>query len=186
MEGFIPIVAQFEGGLFMTQPPGFDSHPPVPPPNPPQPQEQPKAQLPYEFTAAQDDIIRALAGKMKFVGIFYIVASCFMGLAGLVALFFSPPVGVLYLVLLIPELLIGIWTINAAQSFKLVVETKGRDIPHLMAALTALRKLYTIMFWLLIAALALVLLAIAAGILLWTLGIIPGTHEASTYTALMF
>jgi hypothetical protein len=93
---------------------------------------------------------------------------------------------VLYLVLLIPELLIGIWTINAAQSFKLVVETKGRDIPHLMAALTALRKLYTIMFWLLIAALALVLLAIATGILLWTLGIIPGTHEASTYTALMF
>ena len=170
----------------MTQLPGSDFQPPVPPPNPPQPQEQPKAQLPYEFTARQDDIIRALAGKMKFVGIFYVVASCFLGLAGLVAMFFTPLVGVLYLVLLIPELLVGIWTINAAQSFKLVVETNGRDIPHLMAALTALRKLYSIMFWLLIAALMLALLAIAIVLLLWTMGIIPGTYESSTYTALTF
>jgi hypothetical protein len=186
MEGFILIFAQYEGGLFMTQPPGSDSHTPVPPPHPPQLQEQPKPQPTYEFTPAQDDIIRALAGKMKFVGIFYIVASCFVGLAGLVALFFSPLIGVFYLVLLTPQLLIGIWTINAAQSFKLVVGTRGRDIPHLMGALTALRKLYALMFWLLIAALVLVLLAIAAGILLWTMGIIPGTHETSTYTAKMF
>jgi len=123
---------------------------------------------------------------MKFVGIFYILASCVVGLAGLVALFFSPLIGVLYLVLLIPQLLIGVWTINAAQSFKLVVSTRGRDIPHLMGALTSLRKLYTLMFWLLIATVVLVLLAIAAGILLWTMGVFPGTHETSTYTALMF
>jgi hypothetical protein len=184
MEGFIQIVAQFEGGLFMTQPPGSDSHAPVP--HPAQPPEQPPPRPPYEFTPTQNDVIRGLAGKMKFVGIFYIVASCFVGLAGLVAMFFSPLIGAFYLVLLTPELLIGIWTINAAQSFKLVVDTKGRDIPHLMGALTALRKLYTLMFWLLIAALVLVVLAVAAGILLWTMGIIPGTHDSSTYTALMF
>ena len=170
----------------MTQPPGSDSHSPVPPPHPSQPPEQTRPQPAYEFTPAQDDIIRALAGKMKFVGIFYIVASCFVGLAGLVALFFSPMVGVFYLALLTPQLLIGIWTINAAQSFKLVVGTKGRDIPHLMGALTALRRLYTLMFWLLIAALVLIMLAIAAGILLWTMGIIPGTYNGATYTALMF
>jgi uncharacterized membrane protein len=174
LEGFTPVDAHFEGGLFMTQPPGTDAHAPVPPPQPP-----------YEFTSAQDDIIRALAGKMKFVGIFYIVASCFVGLAGLISLFFSPLISAFYLVLLTPELLIGIWTINAAQSFKLIVETRGRDIPHLIGALTALRKLYTLMFWLLIVALVLVLLAIAAGVLLWTMGIIPGTREAATYTALM-
>ncbi len=170
----------------MTQPPGSDSHPPVPPPHPPQSQEQPKPQLAYEFTVTQNEIIRTLAGKMKFVGIFYIVASCFVGLAGLIAMFFSPLIGVVYLVLLTPELLIGIWTINAAQSFKLVVETKGRDIPHLINALTALRKLYTLLFWLLIAALVFLMLAIAAGILLWTMGLIPGTHDGATYTALMF
>lgn len=167
----------------MTQPPESDAHVPFPPPL--QPQEQPRLQPPYEFTPAQDAIIRGLAGKMKFVGIFYIVASCFTALAGVIALFFSPLIGVLYLVVLTPELLIGIWTINAAHSFKLIVETKGRDIPNLMGALSALRKLYTVMFWLLIAALMLALLAIAAVILLWTLGIIPGTHESSTYTALM-
>ncbi len=170
----------------MAQPPGSESLTPVPPSLPAQPQEQPTPQTPYEFTPAQDDIIRALAGKMKFVGIFHIVASFIIGLAGLIALFFSPLVGALYLVLLTPQLLIGIWTINAAQSFKLVVGTRGRDIPHLMGALTALRKLYTLMFWLLIAALLIAVLAVAAVILLWTMGVFPGTHEASTYTALMF
>jgi hypothetical protein len=142
--------------------------------------------MPYEFTPAQDDIIRSLAGKMKFVGIFHILAGCVIGLAGLIALFYSPLIGVVYLVLLTPQLLIGIWTVIAAQSFKLVISTRGRDIPHLMGALTALRKLYTLMFWLLIAAFVFILLAVAAGILLWTMGVFPGTHETSTYTALMF
>jgi len=145
----------------------------------------PKPQPPYEFSPVHGEIIRGLARKMKFVGIFYIVASCFVGLAGLIALFFSPLIGLFYLVMLTPELLIGIWTINAAQSFKLIVDTKGRDIPHLIGALTALRKLYTLMFWLLIAALVLIVLVIAAGILMWTMGIFPGTHETATYTVLM-
>jgi len=123
---------------------------------------------------------------MTFVGIFYVVASVLIGLAGLVALFFAPLIGALYIILLTPQLLIGIWTINAANSFKLVVDTRGHDIPHLMNALTSLRKLYTLMFWFLIAALVLIVLAVAAGILLWAMGIIPGTHEGSTYTALMF
>lgn len=168
----------------MTQPPRSDSHDPVPPVPPTQPQEQQKPQAPYEFGPAQNDTIRMLAQKMKFVGVFYIIASCFVALAGVVAFFFSPLVSLFYLVLMTPELLIGIWTIHAAQSFKLVIDTKGRDIPHLMDALTDLRKLYTLMFWLLVSALVFVLLAIAAGILLYTMGIIPGTTENSTFTAL--
>ena len=168
------------------QPPGFDSTPPAPPPQPPQQREQLPPQLPYEFTPVQDDVIRSLAGKMKFVGIFHILAACIIGLSGLIALFYAPLIAVVYLVLLMPQLLVGIWTIIAAQSFKLVVSTRGRDIPHLMSALTSLRKLYTLMFWLLIAAFALILLAVAAGIFLCTMGVFPGTRETSTYTALMF
>ncbi|MCX6133229.1 MAG: hypothetical protein NTU47_05370 [Ignavibacteriales bacterium] len=169
----------------MTQPAGSDSHNPVPPVHPTQPQEQQEPQAPYEFTPAQNDIIRVLARKMKFVGVFYIIASCFVALAGVVAFFFSPLVGLFYLVLVTPELLIGIWTIHAAHSFRLVIDTKGRDIPHLMDALTDLRKLYTLMFWLLVAGFVFVLLAIAAGILLYTMGIIPGTTDNSTFTALI-
>ena len=169
----------------MTQPPGFDPQPPVPPQAAPPAGQQAIPHSPHEFSPSQDEIIRGLARKMNFVGIFYVVTSCFLCLAGLIALFFSPLIGVFYFILLIPELLIGIWTIHASRSFRLVVDTTGRDIPHLMGALTDLRKLYTLMFWLLIAALMIVLLAVAAGILLWTMGIIPGTTDSSTFTALL-
>jgi hypothetical protein len=169
----------------MTQPPIPDPGAPVPSVQSVLGEEQPKPYSPYEFTPAQDEIIRTLAGKMKFVGVFYIVASCFVALAGLIAFFFSPLVGLFYLILLTPELLIGIWTIHASYSFKLVVDTQGRDIPHLMSALTDLRKLYTLIFWLLLAAFVFVLLAIAAGILLYTMGVIPGTSDNSTVTAMM-
>ena len=169
----------------MEQPPVFDSQPPDLAPSAAPPDEPARSQPPYEFSPSQDEIVRALAGKMKFVGVFYVLTSCFLCLAGLVCLFFSPLLGVFYLILLIPELLIGIWTIHAAHSFRLVVDTTGRDIPHLMGALTDLRKLYTLMFWLLIAALVFVLLAAAVGVFLWTMGVIPGTNESSTFTSLM-
>jgi hypothetical protein len=169
----------------MTEPSEFDPTTRAQPPRQEHPQIQSQP-VGYEFTIAQSESIRVLSRRMKFVGIFYIVASLLMGLAGLVALFIAPLMGVLYLILLVPQLLIGIWTISAAQSFKLIVDTEGRDIPHLMVALTALRKLYTLMLWLFIAAIVLIVLAVAAGVLLWATGIIPGTHDGSTYTALMF
>ena len=153
--------------------------------SPPSSQQEPPGPQPamhYEFSNPQDDVIRSLSRKMKFVGVFYVLASGLMGVAGLIALFLSPVAGVFYLILLIPELLIGIWTLHAANSFQMVVETRGHDIPHLMNALTALRKLYTVMFWLLIAGLALLLLAIAIGMFLWSSGMIPGGGGHPTLT----
>ena len=147
--------------------------------------EPPRLQMPYEFSPPHLDIIRALSGKMRVVGVFYVLASCLVGMAGLTFLFFSPFIGVLYFILLIPQLLIGIWTIHAAHSFRLIVNTKGRDIPNLMTALTDLRKLYSLMFWLLITALVFVLLAVGIGVFFWTTGIIPGTRESSTFTGLV-
>jgi hypothetical protein len=119
---------------------------------------------------------------MKFVGIFYVIASGLIGLGGLIALFIKPLLGVFYLILLTPELLIGIWTINAANSFRLVTDTRGHDIPHLMNALTSLKKLYTLMYWLLIIGLICMVLAIAAAIAFLTMGILP--TGSSTYTSL--
>jgi hypothetical protein len=168
----------------MTQPSSPDFTPPPSPARDEFVERVPASHAPYEFTPSQDDIIATLAKKMKFVGVFYLVASAIVALAGFVAFFFSPLVALFYLLMVTPELLIGIWTVHAAHSFKLVVETKGRDIPHLMDALTDLRKLYTLMFWLLLAAFVFVLLVIAAGIFLYTMGIIPGTSDGSTITAM--
>ena len=168
----------------MTEPPDFAA------PTPPSPQQGQSAPAPhpplptYEFSSTQHDVIRSLSQKMKFVGIFYVLASCLVGLAAIAAMFFSPLVGLLYLVILTPELLIGIWTIHSANSFQMVVETSGRDIPHLMNALAALRKLYTLMIWLLIAALVFMVLAMAVGVFLWTSGLLPGHSGNSTFTVL--
>jgi hypothetical protein len=138
----------------------------------------------FEFSPVQDDFIRALSKRMYFVGTIYVIASMIVGFAGLVALIFSPMFGILYLLLLIPQLLVGIWTIHAAHSFRQIVETPGHDIPHLMKALSSLQRLYTLMFWLLIAALAFMILAIAVGVFVWLSGMIPGTSESPAYTLL--
>lgn len=121
--------------------------------------QQQQAQM-YEFGAAQNETIRVLASRMKFVGIFYMVAGGFLGLIGLAVLFFVPAFGIIYMLFAAAELLIGIWTNNAASSFRLIVDTKGSDIGHLMSALESLRKLYNLQFWLLISTLILMVLGI--------------------------
>jgi hypothetical protein len=41
-------------------------------------------------------------------------------------------------------LLIGVWTRSAAGSFQKIVDTRGHDISHLMHALAALNRMYTL------------------------------------------
>lgn len=170
----------------MDQPAGFGSQPTGQPPQQPaqpQPAAGPKPVPPgYEFSANQNETIRVLAGKMKFVGIFYIVVAVLFGFVGLLALFFSPFVGIVYLIAIVPQLLIGIWTTNAATSFRQVVDTRGHDIPYLMNALSSLRKLYTLQFWLLILALAGLVLGIAVGVFLWFSGLLPIPGGPTTVT----
>jgi hypothetical protein len=52
-------------------------------------------------------------------------------------------VGVFYL-------LMGVWTRSAAASFKEIVQTQGRDISHLMRALSSLRSMYALLYMLLV------------------------------------
>ena len=174
----------------MTQPLGSEAQ--QPPQQPRQPTEQPIASqapksstLGYEFTMGQDDIIRSLSKKMKFVGVFYVVVSAIVGLAGLGFMFLNAWIGLFYMIMLTPPLLIGIWTLNAAKSFKLVVDTKGHDVPHLMNALNSLRKLYTMIFWILIIALVFMVIAIVAAIVLISSGLIPVPTESTTVTSML-
>jgi len=175
----------------MDQPPGTGSQPPPQPPVPSAPPQQPTAQAPpkppplgYEFTPPQNQNIRRLSSKMKFVGIFYIVAAALFGIVGVGALFLMPLAGAIYIVAMIPELLIGIWTTKAASSFRMIVDTKGHDIPHLMNAIISLRKLYTLQFWLLIIALALIVVSIVVVAVLWMSGMLPIPGGTGTYTLL--
>lgn len=52
----------------------------------------------FEFSAMQNETIRMLASRMKFVGIFYIVIGVLLALVALLMLFTFPLAGVVYAV----------------------------------------------------------------------------------------
>jgi hypothetical protein len=152
----------------------------------------------YEFTPEQNNLIGALAGRMRGVGLFLIV------LALLNLLFTVLVVAVIYrarlpqdyvdtvmkkvgeatktdvqkeLANLPPDkhlwgvavfsavnfliyLLVGVWTREAAGSFRKIVDTQGNDMSHLMSALAALNKMYTLIYTLIVLGLLLFLAAV--------------------------
>jgi hypothetical protein len=159
----------------MSQPIDLEPEEPIQP----QPEEESSADLgaQYEFNAHQNSIIRAMAVKMKYVGFIYVFAGGLMALVSVVAMFMKPWFGLFYLCVFTPQFLIGIWNIRAANSFGFVVTTEGNDIQHLMNAVVSLRKLYTLMFWVMSLALTLVVIGIAAGIFFWSAGTIHITMK---------
>ncbi len=112
----------------------------------------------YEFDRSQNELILDLSNKMRFVSYFLIAGGVLSGIIGLLSL----NVGVI--IPAVVDILIGVWTLNAASSFKLIVDTQGNDIVNLMGALGELRKLYRLQYWLLI--ITLVFLAIALAIVI--------------------
>ncbi|MBI3005606.1 MAG: hypothetical protein HYY49_09360 [Ignavibacteriales bacterium] len=107
----------------------------------------------YEFTDAQNMTFGVLASRMKFLGILNMVFAVCIGLFAILALFSSP----LTIVVSGPQvamfIVLGLWMMNASSSFRMIVETHGQDISHLMTAMESLRKLYNLQFWLTIAVL---------------------------------
>ena len=121
----------------------------------------------YEFTDSQNQTISLLGSRMKWVRIFFIAMGVAFGLVGVVGLVESE--GALDLILK-PMIftmtaailfLSGIWTVNAAKSFTLIVKTTGSDILNLMNALGTLLKLYAMQFWLVIVSLVVLVIAFA-------------------------
>jgi hypothetical protein len=133
----------------------------------------------YEFTPEQERSIGKLAGSMSVVGGFMI----FVALLGLVGIAFmayqlrgvleraeltpefvqvvglplvAPSINVLILVLF------GLLTRRAAGYFKMIVETEGEDIEHLMGALGSLRTLYGVQYTIILLGLILAILGVGA------------------------
>ena len=101
----------------------------------------------YEFDLAENDVIRTLAGPMKFVGVISIVFGILNGIIGLLAL--GHLQGVLTLGEGIALIAIGGWLASAAGAFRDIVNTEGSDISNLMIALRKLRSAFTLQAWLL-------------------------------------
>jgi hypothetical protein len=129
----------------------------------------------YEFSNSQNELIGDLARKMNFVGILMIVGAVLSLVLGVMVLFVSSTKGRFDLSPIIQGfflLLTGLWTRNAAQSFKRVVTTTGADIENMLGALGELRKLYTLQYWLII----IVLIAMAV---IFIIGLIVGLTQIS-------
>jgi hypothetical protein len=114
----------------------------------------------FEFSPEQNELFADLAQKMGIVGLFLIAVGVVSPLLQLVAqgqlrFDFS------YIVYIV----MGILTRSAASGFRQVVDTKGKDITHLIEALESLRWFYRVIYWLLVIALAvLVIVAVAAAL----------------------
>jgi hypothetical protein len=113
----------------------------------------------YEFTPAQNEVIRGLAWNMRVVGVVMLVAGGLGLLTGVV----SRDVGVLVQGIL--ALVIGGFTLQASGAFRQIVETRGNDIAYLMEALGAIRRLYTLQVILL--GIAVVVLVLAFCVTHW-------------------
>lgn len=118
----------------------------------------------YEFSGSQNELIKNLADKMRFVSYILIVAGVLITISGVITLFRG---GVGNVINGVVQVILGIWTNKAADAFKQIVVTQGNDIENLMGALGELRKLYTVQYWLYI--IALIFLAI-----FFVLGLIAG------------
>ncbi|MBI3586817.1 MAG: hypothetical protein HY088_06775 [Ignavibacteriales bacterium] len=119
----------------------------------------------HKFSLAEQDIIYYLSHRMKFVGIFNLISVGILGFSGLFMLFVKPLIGIIYLLCVIPGVFIGIWTIDASNSFKMIIDLSGAEIIDLMSALGSLRKLYNLQFWIIVVALGFCALAIVIGVL---------------------
>lgn len=111
----------------------------------------------YEFSKSQNELIKQLADKMRFVSYFSIAGGLLTALVGLVAITRGGFFNIIYGVV---QIMIGIWTNNASSSFHRIVDTQGNDIENLMGALGDLRKLYVLQYWLLILAIVFVVIGI--------------------------
>jgi hypothetical protein len=119
------------------------------PPTPPSPagagpaSVDPRGKLSYEFTPEQCQVIGRLASYMTIFGgvlMLFGAGQILDGLAGRAGSAARLMQGAFILV-------IGGLTAYAAAGFLLVVETRSRDVDHLMAALSGLKLVYAIQVW---------------------------------------
>lgn len=114
----------------------------------------------YEFTEDQNTLIGDLSKKMGLVGAVLIALGLVAILFGIIALFRLPPAaGIAQIIQGLIYLFLGYWTYQASGSFRTIVETAGRDVAHLIEALSNLRKMYTLMYWIIIVGLILLVIA---------------------------
>lgn len=119
----------------------------------------------YEFDQSQNELILDLANKMRFVAYLSVAVGVVSFIGG-----FIPILDIANMIQGTIMVIMGIWTIKAASSFKKIVDTRDNDIVNLMGALGELRKLYGLQYWLFIIGLVFIVIAIVFTIIIAIVG----------------
>ncbi|WP_165248412.1 hypothetical protein [Paludisphaera soli] len=142
-------MASASGGANPATPTAHVSAPtPTPTPAPARLPGAPPPRPQYEFNEPENRIIRDLGSKMSFVGLYMVgIGLCF----ALVTIqrwsrYQQMEIGFLFLAMLF--MVFGAWTHRAGRDFRQVVDSQGRDVAHLMAALSSLLKCYRLIYML--------------------------------------
>ncbi|MDG3005250.1 hypothetical protein [Paludisphaera mucosa] len=116
----------------------------------------------YEFNEAEDRIILDLGSKMSFVGLFMVgIGLCFaVSAVQRWSRFQEFEVGLLFLTMLF--MVFGVWTHRAGRDFGRVAESRGRDVAHLMSALSSLLNCYRLIYLIFFVGLIFALIQLAA------------------------
>ena len=120
----------------------------------------------YEFSAPQDAVFRRLAGAVSFVGAAMMVPGAVLVGVPAYVLFARGPSAVEGLVAVLGVLLIvmGVNLLGAAQHFRRIATTEGRDIENLMTAMGELARVYAVQRWLWIAVALVLIVALATSL----------------------
>lgn len=108
---------------------------------------EPAEKSEYEFSAEQNTVIRDLAGVMSVAGLVLmalaIVAILYVGV--FVASAARDPTPMVFAAFCAPMVIAGFWVRGAAEPLLKIVDTEGRDITHLMNALSELRRIFALL-----------------------------------------
>ncbi len=132
--------------------------------------EQPSLATGYEFTPAQDLIMRTTGSRARTWGILTLIGAGLTAVTGVLALLTGEDFGVvaaiIYAVLSLIPLFVGLNFLQAGKALDAVVTTSGSDIDHLMESLGSLGKALFIQIVCMMIWLAIVVLGIVASIAL--------------------
>ena len=117
----------------------------------------------YEFSPPQDAVFRRLAGAVTFVGAAMMVPGAVLVGVPAYVFFARGPSTADGLVAMLGVLLIvmGVNLLGAAQHFRRIATTEGRDIENLMIAMRELARVYAVQRWLWIAVAVVLIVALA-------------------------
>lgn len=123
----------------------------------------------YEFSEDQNKVIKRLRANMIFVGIFILLLGAFFGIGDLYYWITAENLSIVKLVFIavvtLVTIIMGVFTLTSSKSFGQVFKTEGNDVDHLMKAMDKLATWFGILTFVIIVALAIVVLGAVASIL---------------------